>query len=71
MNPEKIASKLGVDGVLRITAPREAVGYKRPEALEDKGSKTIANKQSDGLPEPMIKNEKDKLEIKIDVSEYK
>ena len=52
VNPEKIASKLGVDGVLRITAPREAVGYKRPEALEDKGSKTIANKQSDGLRLP-------------------
>ena len=71
VNPEKISSKLGVDGVLRITAPREAVGYRRPEALEDKASKTVATKQSDGLPEPMIKNEKDKLEIKIDVSEYK
>ena len=56
---------------MRITAPREAVGCRRPEALEDKVSKTIATKQTDGLPEPMIKNEKDKLEIKIDVSEYK
>ena len=26
VNPEKIASKLGVDGVLRISAPREAAG---------------------------------------------
>ena len=28
VNPEKISSKLGADGVLRITAPRENVSYK-------------------------------------------
>lgn len=74
VNPEKISSKLGVDGVLRISAPREAGGHKRHEALEDSRQKTersVASKQSDGLPEPKIKNEKDKLEVQIDVSEYK
>merc|ERR1711971_718817 len=74
VNPEKISSKLGVDGILRISAPREAGGYKRHEALEDsrhKSERSVTNKQSDGLPEPRIKNEKDKLEVQIDVSEYK
>ena len=76
VNPEKISSKLGVDGVLRISAPREATSYKRPEALEDtrrlEVTRTtgLTNKATDGLPEPKIKYEKDKLEIKIDVSEY-
>ena len=28
VNPEKISSKLGADGVLRISAPRENVSYK-------------------------------------------
>ena len=65
VNPEKISSKLGVDGILRISALREAGGYKRHEALEDSRHK------SDGLPKPRIKNEKDKLEVQIDVSEYK
>ena len=73
VNPEKISSKLGVDGVLRISAPREAGGHKKHEALEErhKSERSVANKQSDGLPEPRIKNEKDKLEVQIDVSEYK
>ena len=73
VNPEKISSKLGVDGVLRISAPREAGGHKKHEALEErhKPERSVANKQSDGLPEPRIKNEKDKLEVQIDVSEYK
>merc|ERR1712222_10669 len=34
VNPEKISSKLGVDGILRISAPREAGGHKKHEALE-------------------------------------
>merc|ERR1712222_66055 len=73
VNPEKISSKLGVDGILRISAPREAGGHKKHEALEErhKSERSVANKQSDGLPEPRIKNEKDKLEVQIDVSEYK
>merc|ERR1719400_419524 len=70
VNPEKISSKLGADGVLRISAPRENVSYKRPEALEHGRSGSISSKASEGLPEPQIKYEKDKLEIKIDVSEY-
>ena len=74
VNPEKISSKLGVDGILRISALREAGGYKRHEALEDsrlKSERSVTNNQSDGLPEPRIKNEKDKLEVQIVVSEYK
>ena len=74
VNPEKISSKLGVDGILRISALREAGGYKRHEALEDsrlKSERSVTNKQSDGLPKPRIKNEKDKLEVQIVVSEYK
>lgn len=74
VNPEKISSKLGVDGVLRISAPRESGGYKRQEALEDsrhKIERSAVNKQSDGLPEPKIKHDKDKLEVQINVSEYK
>ena len=75
VNPEKISSKLGVDGVLRISAPREATTYKRPEALEDARRLEVTrsgslSKATEGLPEPKIKYEKDKLEIKIDVSEY-
>ena len=45
VNPEKISSKLGVDGILRITAPREAGGHKKHEALED--SRHKAERQSD------------------------
>merc|ERR1719400_106026 len=70
VNPEKISSKLGADGVLRISAPRENVSYKKPEALEQGRSGSISSKANEGLPEPEIKYEKDKLEIKIDVSEY-
>jgi len=75
VNPEKISSKLGVDGVLRISAPRETTTYKRPEALEDARRLEVTrsgslSKATEGLPEPKIKYEKDKLEIKIDVSEY-
>ena len=68
VNPEKISSKLGVDGVLRISAPRESGGYKRQEALEDsrhKIERSAVNKQSDGLPEPKIKHDKDKLEVQL------
>ena len=72
VNPEKISSKLGVDGVLRISAPREkeAVSFKRAGALEDARKVDVSSKTSEGLPEPKIKYEKDRLEIKIDVSEY-
>ena len=77
VNPERISSKLGVDGVLRVSAPREAasVSYKRPEAVEDTrrlevGRSGSVSKASEGLPEPRIKYEKDRLEIKIDVSQY-
>lgn len=72
VNPEKISSKLGVDGVLRISAPREreSVSHKRVEALEDARRVEVSSKASEGLPEPKIKYEKDRLEIKIDVSEY-
>jgi len=78
VNPEKISSKLGLDGMLRITAPRENVGgWRRQEAVEDRSSSsnsrsvnTTSNKE-EGLPEPSIKHEKDKLEISIDVREYR
>merc|ERR1719278_1571362 len=70
VNPEKISSKLGADGVLRVFAPRENVSYKRTAALEHGRGGSISSKASEGLPEPQIKYEKDKLEIKIDVSEY-
>jgi len=77
VNPERISSKLGVDGVLRVSAPREAasVSYKRPDAVEDSrrlevGRSGSVSKASEGLPEPRIKYEKDRLEIKIDVSQY-
>merc|ERR1711976_223302 len=75
VNPEKISSKLGVDGMLRISAPREGGGYRRQDygVLEDRSSsssRSLASNKTEGLPEPVIRNDKDKFEIKIDVSEY-
>ena len=37
VNPEKISSKLGADGVLRISAPRENVSYKVEATLYCQG----------------------------------
>ena len=79
---EKITSKLGVDGVLRISAPKESSSLRRQDALEDRslrrqdvveerGGSRAVTKSSDGLPEPKIKYEKDKLEIRVDASEYR
>jgi len=78
VNPEKISSKLSKDGILTVTAPREAVSisaFKKNEAIENKtkhnGGQVIKTKQStEGLPEPQMKYEKDKIEISIDVKEY-
>jgi len=78
VNPEKISSKLSKDGILTVTAPREAVSisaFKKNEAIENKtkhsGGQVIKTKHStEGLPEPQMKYEKDKIEISIDVKEY-
>merc|ERR1740137_139499 len=73
VNPEKISSKLSNDGVLTVSAPREAVsisGYKKNEAIENKTRQSNKAKQTEGLPEPQMKYEKDKIEICIDTREY-
>ena len=78
VNLEKISSKLSNDGILTVTAPREAVSisaFKKNEAIENKTRHNVAQtnktKQSEGLPQPTMKYEKDKIEICIDVQEYK
>ena len=78
VNPEKISSKLSNEGVLTVSAPREAVSisaYKKKEAIENNtrhnGQQTNKTKQSEGLPQPQMKYEKDKIEISIDTREYK
>ena len=51
-----------------------SLSHRRHEALTDGSSGTgrsVANRQGDGLPEPRIKQDKDKLEVQMDVSEYK
>jgi len=77
VNPEKISSKLSNEGVLTVSAPREAVSisaYKKKEAIENNtrhnGQQTNKTKQSEGLPQPQMKYEKDKIEISIDTREY-
>eukprot|EP00092_Neocalanus_flemingeri_P011812 GFUD01012741.1.p1 GENE.GFUD01012741.1~~GFUD01012741.1.p1 ORF type:complete len:448 (-),score=148.25 GFUD01012741.1:190-1488(-) len=77
VNPEKISSKLSNDGVLTVTAPREAVSisaFKKNEAIENKTRHNVAQtnktKHSEGLPQPKIKYEKDKIEISLDAQEY-
>ena len=78
VNPEKISSKLSNEGILTVTAPREAVSisaFKKNEAIENKTRHNVAQtnktKQSEGLPQPTMKYEKDKIEISVDVQEYK
>ena len=51
-----------------------SLSHRRHEALTDGSSGTgrsVATRQGDGLPEPRIKQDKDKLEVQMDVSEYR
>ena len=74
VNPEKISSKLSKEGVLTVTAPRESLALsksRKTEAVENNSKQNFPIKQSEGLTEPRIKYEKDKIEICIDAKEYK
>ena len=72
VDPEKISSKLSNRGILTVTAPSPS---KRSEAVENKTGYRDAPitkaKQSEGLPEPKMSYEKDKIEIRIDAHEYR
>jgi len=73
VDPEKISSKLSKEGVLTVTAPREAVSisaFKKTEALENKNNGLSKANSSEGLKEPKMVCEKDKIEISVDAKEY-
>jgi len=73
VNPEQISSKLSKEGVLTVTAPRESLTIsksRKNEAIENKTKQNFPIKQAEGLKEPKIKYEKDKIEIIIDAKEY-
>jgi len=73
VNPEKISSKLSKEGVLTVTAPRESLALtksRKTEVVENNSKQNFPIKQSEGLTEPKIKYEKDKIEICIDAKEY-
>ena len=74
VNPEKISSKLSKEGVLTVTAPREALSIsasKKNEAIENNTNRSSKLKQPEGLNEPKMRYEKDKIEISLDAKEYK
>ena len=75
VNPEKISSKLSNRGILTVTAPSPIAPTNRSKAVENKTGYRDATintaKQSEGLPEPKMKYEKDKIEIRIDAHEYR
>ena len=74
VDPEKISSKLSKEGVLTVTAPREAVSisaFKKTEALENKNNGLSKANSSEGLKEPKMVCEKDKIEISVDAKEYR
>ena len=72
---EKISSKLSKEGILTVTAPREALSIadsrKNSNSIENKTKQINHLKQSVGLAEPKMRYEKDKIEISVDVKEYK
>ena len=74
VKPEKISSKLSKEGVLTVTAPREALSIsnsKKNESMDNQSKLSKQVKQSEGLAEPKMKYEKDKIEISVDVKDYK
>jgi hypothetical protein len=74
VNPEKISSKLSKEGVLTVTAPREALSIsasKKNEATENNTKQSSMLKQPEGLNEPKMRYEKDKIEISLDAKKYK
>ena len=74
VNPEKISSKLSKEGVLTVTAPREAISIpasKQNEAIETNTKRNKELRQAEGLNEPKMRYEKDKIEISLDAKEYK
>jgi len=77
VDPEKISSKLSNKGILTVNAPLEAAPKcfaRRTEAIANQTGyhdrHANANSQSEGLPEPKMKYEKDRIEISIDAREY-
>ena len=72
VDPEKICSKLSNRGILTVSAPSPS---KRSEAIENKTGYHDAPinkvKQSEGLPEPKMKYENEKIEIRVDTQEYR
>ena len=74
VKPEKISSKLSMEGVLTVTAPRETLSIsnsKKNESIDNQSKQSNQVKQSEGLVEPKMKYEKDKIEISVDVKDYK
>merc|ERR1712128_192653 len=74
VKPEKISSKLSKEGILTVTAPREALyianSRKNSNSIENKTKQINHLKQSVGLAEPKMRYEKDKIEISLDVKDY-
>merc|ERR1712106_21241 len=61
------------EGILTVTAPREALSIansRKNESIENKTKQINHLKQSVGLAEPKMKYEKDKIEISLDVKDY-
>ena len=61
IKPEKISSKLSKEGILTVTAPREALSIakaRKNEAVEHKPKQNNQVKQSESLAEPKMRCEK-------------